>query len=260
MLKQGMTLFLSLSAFVGVIVLAGWLMVRASKKHMPEVLDAKRAFFEQTGFRHRSLPQGDIEQQVVYRKPGQGLKYGEEYVKPLADGRQIEFFASVEFQGNQQVQQRFWRLILAKPPVVTWQLAERSLSGVGKAAKELLTKQRRSFTAVFPGPVPIGDEALDERFILYTEEPDSVRRILCGEELRPLLLQCAEVELSVDAQKVVFNDPSNKNIQAAYGGHTGALATGLNAAPSIRAGTVVHQRMIDILIAAAQASQFPPRS
>lgn len=235
---------------VAIAILTVVALVAAARKHGPAIAAAQREFFARTGFRHPERAAGTVEDQVSFvprRGNALALSLETRYVRPSGAGEPLEFHATATVEGRDRVHRQTWRRALVTPPTVRLQIADRSLSSLGKAVREMVTHSSRTWSALYPGPVPVDDPAFDRRFVVYGTEPEAVRRCLAAPGLRELLLGCAEVDLVVTDREIRFADPSDQNLREARGGTTGRVAKGLNPAPSILASIPVHERITRII-------------
>jgi ribosomal protein L16/L10AE len=134
------------------------------------------------------------------------------------------------------------------------QIAEKSLSGVGKALKEAFSNSERVWEAVYPHKVASGDAELDKRFHIYCEDPAAVPRVLAAPGLRELLLGCVEVDVAVYPDEVRFADPMQKNMRAGMGGTLGQMALAGNLEKTMEVSTPVHDRIAELLATLARAA------
>ena len=245
--------------FVGIFVISFVGIILLARRHVPAIMAARRAFFEQTGYRHPGLVAASIEEQVQF-VPRMTLKTREErYVRRLDSDHEVSFLSSSVREPGRIVRRLSWSVPLAHSPAVVLQIADRSLSSFGKTAREALTRSSRTWSPIYP-PVALADAELDARFVAFGPDPEAVKRCVVG--LRELLLACKEVDLIVTPTEIRFSDPSDQNLSAAHGGTTGRIAAGMNPAPTILSSIPVHQRINEILERAlhATASTVPTLS
>lgn len=219
--------------------------VHLKRRTAAQLGPAMRSFLERTGYRHVQLGNAPIEQHVAHYEAA---------MRDMAKGFQLHLVRNVHGAAIHHVQtghvtQRgwatstSWSLPLVRQPSVVFQIADRSLSGFGKMAKEALSNHHRSWSARFPHQVAIGDSELDQRFLCFVAEPIAARRIGETPGLKQLLLACPEVDLVAGEREVVFSDPAGKNLD--------------HSAPSLAARmdaqVPVHDRIAELLLAAARA-------
>jgi len=163
-------------------------------------------------------------------------------------------------EGGKDVSVGYWRLEPRDPPTVGLQLIERRLvpeSVAARAARAVADEvmgSRRTVQILYPGPVPIGVPALDERFLAFADDSAAVARLAADPELPTQLLACAELDLCVSAEGVTLHDPARLNLGALMG-PVSALET--DAAVVARATIVAHERVIALL--QRVASRLGPR-
>ncbi len=138
-----------------------------------------------------------------------------------------------------------------------FQIADRSLSSVGKAVREAFSNMTRNWSARFPHQVPqTGNPQFDARFVVLGHDPNAVALLLQqSPALCAQLLQCVEVDFWIDAQACVFSDPLQKNMNAAMGGMVGQMAMGFDYGKRLEMSIPVHERMSEIIALAVRASQ-----
>jgi hypothetical protein len=146
-----------------------------------------------------------------------------------------------------------WSMPLAAAPRLRLQVAERRFAGAAAAVRDALSRRSRPWSQYYPLAVQSGDAALDGRFAFFGIAADEVLAALRSPGLRELLLGCAEVDLVVEHDRVAAHDPQQRNFAAATGGSLGALAVGRDAVRWTELALPVHDRMAELLLAAARA-------
>jgi len=214
----------------GIAIITVVALVLVARKQGPEILAARRELFEQTGFVDQAASGG---------------KFGEMATHYVQRDNGVEFRSTATYEAGKRVHRMAWRKPLAQQPVVVFQLADRTLSSLGKGMKEALTATKRTWSPIYPGPIELADAALAKRFVAFGPDPAAIEKCLAAPGLRELLLACAEVDLVVTGSEIRFDDPSDRNMSAARGGTAGRIQMGI--AGSIRASIPVHKRVLAIL-------------
>jgi hypothetical protein len=227
------------------------------KAGMPQ---AFRMFFERTGYRYADIYDQPLEAHVMH---------GETLMKNA--GRQgyrvhmIRDFHGIPVHSVQEVSYKqqgggtvtsmsySWWAPLPQQPRVALQVAERNLTGFGKAVKEAFSSRERVWQQEYPQQVQSGDAELDRRFLFFGHDPASVHHALQAPGLRDLLLGCAEVDLIVYPDRVVFSDPLQKNMTAGMGGTFSMMAMGSNMTRFMEMTIPVHDRVAELLAVTARA-------
>lgn len=233
--------------FLAFAVVAVVYAIRLKGRTAAQLGPAMHSFLERTGYRHAELGQAPLEQHVA--------RY-EAAMRDMAKGfrlhlvRQVQGAAIHHVQTGHMTQTGWatsttWSLPLVRQPSVVFQIADRSLSGIGKLAKEALSNHHRSWSARYPHQVAMGDAELDQRFVCFVAEPIAARRVVETPGLKQLLLACREVDLVAGEGEVVFSDPFGKNLDH------GVPRTDLVARMAAQAP--IHDRIAELLLAAARA-------
>lgn len=232
------------------------------KKRSAAMGPAFRTFFERTGYRYAELPrETPLEQQIAH---------GEMLAKRMtADMRKggYETHMVRDFHGlpihwrtwMKTIEKGWsmgcsWTVPLAAPAGARVQIADKSLSGVGKAVKEMFSNSERVWEPAYPNQVESGDPELDKRFMIYAEDPAAAARVLAAPGLRDLLLGCVEVDLTVRGNDIVFADPTQKNLRAGLGGTLGQMAIASDLQKQMELSIPVHERLAELLAVTARAA------
>jgi hypothetical protein len=215
---------------------------------------ALRGFLERTGYRYAPLGPAPLDQHVAH---------GEAALRDLARGfdlHMVRDFHGAPIHNHQAgrptadgwASSMTWRLPLAAPPHARFQLADRSLTGLGKAVREAFSNTQRRWSAVYPIQVALPAE-LDRRFLCYSDDPIGAQRALAAPGLAAQLLACTEVDLVVRPDAITFSDPFAKNLNAALGSAANRLAMGSDPAAMMHAHIPVHDRIAQLLVDTARA-------
>ena len=219
---------------------------------------AFRLFFERTGYRYAGMEGATIEQQVAH-----GESLAANYGRGGQQTHMVRDFHGVpiHWQNATTVNKSggwsmscTWSMPLAQPARSLVQIADKSLSGVGKAVKEAFSNMERHWKPEYPTRVDSGDPELDARFQFYCHDTAAVQRVALAPGVKELLLGCAEVDLTVAPQQVVFSDPMQKNVRAGMGGTIGMMATGGNMERHMELSIPVHDRIAELLATVARAA------
>ncbi len=214
---------------------------------MPE---AFRLFFERTGYRYADIYDQPLEQHIMH---GQTLVQNPSghHVHMLRDYHGLQVHSEQDYsvvrEGNKVTISRSASWWAPAQPRIRLQIAERSLTGAFKAVKEALGRSQRHWQQLYPVQVTTGDPELDGRFLFFGVEQNEVLHVLQAPGLKALLLGCVEVDLTVHADRVVFADPTQKNMSAGMGGYVGNLAMGTDMKKRMELTIPVHDRMAELL-------------
>lgn len=244
-----------LAAFGGY---AFWMMNKR-KAALANAGPAMHDFFARTGFRYAHLPPEPVEMHVQHAMMEANDMSARDritqYVRNF-HGIPVRFEQAMVSTANGASISGSWSAPVQAPPRVPFQIADRSLSSVGKAVGEMFSNTTRNWQPRFPQPVQTGIPQLDGRFVVFGLDPNAVRHVLQqNPQLVAALLACAEVDLWVDAAGAVFADPMQKNMNAAMGGTMGNMALGFDLAKRMEMSVPVHERMSEILAMTVRAAQ-----
>jgi hypothetical protein len=231
------------------------------KKRSAGMGPAFRTFFERTGYRYAELPATTpLEQQVAHgemlaKRMSADMRAGGYKTHMVRDfhGQPIHWETWTKSNDKGWSMGCSWSAPLAGPARVRIQIADKSLSGVGKAVKEMFSNSERVWEAAFPHKVATGDDELDKRFMIYVEDPAAVGVIAATPGLRELLLGCTEVDLTVAGAEVRFADPLQKNLRAGLGGTLGQMAIASDLSKQMELSIPVHERICELLAVTARA-------
>ncbi|MDB4944111.1 MAG: hypothetical protein JWP97_3645 [Labilithrix sp.] len=238
-----------------------WFYVQSkTKKAMAGMGPAMHDYFTKSGFRYPDMAPEPVEAHTqraiaeMQAPPTPGEKIVQ-YVRNF-HGVAILFKQAYTRTENGNAISVSWSTPLRQPPRVPFQVADRSLSSVGKAVREAFSNMTRNWSARFPHQVQTGNPQFDARFVVYGHDPNAVAMLLQqNPALCAQLLQCVEVDFYVDAQACVFSDPLQKNMNAAMGGMVGQMAMGFDYAKRMELTIPVHDRVCEIIAMAVRASQ-----
>jgi hypothetical protein len=234
-------------------------MMSKTKKAVAGLGPAMESFFMKTGYRYAHLPpepvQMHVQQAMMEAQDRSAHDRIVQYVRNF-HGVPVHFKQAYISTSQGFSISASWSVPMPRPPRVPFQIAERSLSSVGKAVREAFSNTTRVWEPRFPHPVQTGDPRIDSRFVVYGHDPNAVRALLQqNPALIASLLGCVEVDLWVDSHEAVFADPMQKNVNAALGGTVGQMAIGFDYAKRMDLSVPVHERMSEILAMSVRASQ-----
>ncbi|MEZ4362135.1 MAG: hypothetical protein R3B48_18245 [Kofleriaceae bacterium] len=231
--------------------------IQKRKKAMP---DASRRFFERTGYRYADLAGQPLEAHIAY---------GEQLMKGAATkGYRIHMIRDFHGVAIHSVQQYTietgltstrtstsytWTLPLPRPARFHLQIAEKSLRGFAKGVKEAFSSGERVWHQQYPYEVSTGDPQFDKRFNVYSDQPQAAAAALGAPHLRQMLLQCAEIDLTVYPDQIVFADPAQKNLTAAMGGMVGTMSMATNPGKMMELTIPVHDHVAQVLATVFEA-------
>lgn len=218
---------------------------------------AFQMFFERTGYRYADIYDQPLENHVMH---GQKLVTNPSgyHVHMIRDFHGLPVNSVTDYSvtrtGNKTTisQSGSWWAPLATPPRLRLQVAEKSLTGAVKALKEAFSSSQRHWHQQYPVALQSGNPELDARFLFFGDDQNSLA-VLHAPGLAELLLGCAEVDLTVHTDRVVFNDPTQKNMVAGMGGQIGNMALGADMMKRMELTIPVHDRMAQILAVVAGA-------
>lgn len=231
------------------------------KKRSAGAGPAFKLFFERTGYRYAELPaEAPLDQQIAHgemlaKRMTQDMRQGGYETHMVRDfhGLPIHWKSWVKTTATGGYSMGCnWSAVA--PTTARIQIAEKSLSGVGKALKEVFSNSERQWEAVYPNKVQSGDAELDKRFHIYCEDPAVPARVLAAPGLRELLLGCVEVDVAVYPDEVRFADPMQKNVRAGMGGTLGQMAVASNMEKTMELSIPVHDRIAELLATLARAA------
>jgi hypothetical protein len=237
--------------FCAVFVIAFVVILLAARRNAPEWEAARRSFFEQTDYRYTAIASAGLEAQLTHRH----VNFREEdFTAPIAGVGALRYRSQTQQTGRQRITTASWSMRVERPLGASWQIVDRALQpSLTGALATAVTGRKRSWKAVYPGPIPTGDAELDARFAVYAPATTDVPRVLGNPELRERLLAVHEVDLVVSPGGLVLSDPEHSNIRAAQGGLTGRLASGMSPGAYL-AAVPVHVRIRELLVSAASVS------
>ena len=226
------------------------------KAGMPQ---AFRMFFERTGYRYADILDQPLEQHIMHGQTLMARAHKGYHIHMLRDYYGVPVHSVQDLshrrEGGRSItsMSASWFCPLPQQPRILLQIADRSLSGFRKGLKEAFGNSERIWEPVYPQQVASGDQDLDRRFQFFGHDPAAVQYALSAPGLKELLLGCAEVDLCVYPDRVVFSDPVQKNMTAGMGGTLGMMAMGSNMSKTMEMTIPVHDRIAQILGTTARA-------
>lgn len=219
---------------------------------------AMHAFFQRTGFRYAHLPPEPVEMHVQHAVAEASNMTARNIVTMYVrnfHGIPMRFEQAYVSTNEGYSVSGSWSAPAPAPPRIPFHVADRSLSGIGKAASEMFSNSTRNWSPRFPQQVQTGNPQLDGRFMIFGIDPNAVRWLFQqNPQLVAALSQCAEVDLWVDPSGAVFADPMQKNMNAGLGGTIGNMAVGFDIARRMELSVPVHDRVCEILAMSLRAA------
>ncbi|HEY2407070.1 MAG TPA: hypothetical protein VGI10_13760 [Polyangiaceae bacterium] len=238
-----------------------WMMKRSAQA-LADAGPSFNAFFERTGYRYADLQSAGVEAQTARaladaRNPQAG-GYKLHYVRNYY-GLPIHYTSSASFEQsegkNAYVMSNAWSAELPAPPRFPIHIADKRLDSTLKAVGEAFSHKKRVFSPKCSQRVTTGIAAIDERFVVFADNPQAVQAMLAqNPSLVELLGGWAEVDVAVTANGAVFADPEQKNMQAAMGGMIGSMAMGFDYGKRTELSIPVHERVAELLATLARAA------
>jgi hypothetical protein len=231
-------------------------MKQKTKQGIVAARPAFQAFFERTGYRYADLAAAPVAAQVdrayhdaAHPNPHGGMDL--HYVRSFY-GLPVHYRSkawteqslgkTTHFRSNQ------WDADLPAPPRVPLHIADKALASMVRKVGEAFTSQTRNFSPKCSQRVVTGIANVDDKFVVYGENPDAVRHVLTqNPALVQLLQNWAEVDLSITGQSAVMFDPDYKNLTAAMGGTVGAMAMMFDYGKRTELSIPVHDRVAELL-------------
>jgi hypothetical protein len=238
-------------------------MKKKAKQGIAAARPAFHAFFERTGYRYADLAAAPVEAQVdrayhdaAHPNPQGGMDL--HYVRNFY-GLPVHYRSkawteqslgkTTHFRSNQ------WDADLPAPPRVPMHIVDKSLASVVRRVGEAFTNQTRNFSPKCSQKVVTGIANVDDKFVVYGENPDAVRHVLTqNPALVQLLQNWAEVDLSITGQSAVLFDPDYKNLTAAMGGTVGSMAMMFDYGKRTELSIPVHDRVAELLATLSRAA------
>ncbi|CAN5666486.1 hypothetical protein BH09MYX1_BH09MYX1_50630 [soil metagenome] len=251
------------AAFVFPVVMlvaaGGYTAYMMSKRNqaMNAVGPAMHDFFQRTGFRYPDMPPEPIAahvQRATFEAQSPAGSRAIHYVRNFHGITIHHHQAFMQTDAGYSVSCS-WSAELPRPPAIPFQVADKSLSSVGKAVLEAFSNSTRQWSPRHAHDVMTGVPNLDQRFRILGRDPNAVRALFQRDPaLAAALLQQVEVDLWVDDQRAVFSDPSQKNMNAGMGGTVGQMAMGFDIAKRMDLSVGVHERISELLALAVRAA------
>jgi hypothetical protein len=144
---------------------------------------------------------------------------------------------------------------LLAPPRVSIHIADRSLDSTMKAVGEVFSNSRRVFNPRCSQRIVTSIPEVDKKFVVYADDPPAAVHLLASNPALIELLQgWAEVDVAITRDGVFFNDPEQKNTNAAFGGTLGNMAIGFDHAKRYDLMIPVHDRIADLMLTLARTT------
>jgi hypothetical protein len=245
--------------FMGVLMAAAlgytvWI-TRKRKAGMPA---AFRMFFERTGYRYADIADKPLDAHIMHGENLMASARNGYHIHMIRDYHGLPVHSVQDLGYRQQglstvtTMSASWWAPLPQPPRIYLQIAERSLTGIGKSIKEAFSSTERVWQAMYPLQIASGDPELDRRFLFFGYDAGAVAHALQAPGLRDMLLACAEVDLAVHQDRVLFADPLQKNMLAGMGDTIDQMRLGADMNRTMELTIPVHDRMAHILSTTAR--------
>jgi hypothetical protein len=218
------------------VAVPSYFIVKQMLKSKPLVDAAKARFAEQVGH--------------AYGGPQSALAE-DEGRRTLPEG-QLVFHCAKRREGNSIVTTQSWWLTPAVAPRASFRLVSRNLVGASRAIANLFGPHKIKVERPHPGPHSLGDPGLDGRFALYADDPVAARAALLQPPVLQALTSFTSVVLDVGPDGILFADPADANMWAAYEA-AGLSRLSANPAPMIDVATRVHLAVHGLLSSTARA-------
>jgi len=232
-------------------------LTRRSRAAMPE---AFRMFFERTGYRYADILDRPLDAHIMHgAKLVAGAATRGYRIHMIRDFHGTPIHSVQEHRPRSQNGRPVveagasWWTPLPRPPRIRLQIVERSLAAPAGALQEAFGSERRVWTQHLPLSVQAGDAELDQRFLFFGIAAEEVLQVLRTPGVRDLLLGCAEIDLTVERDRVVLADPRHKNMTAGTGGYLGSLALGADMMKRMELTIPVHDRVAELLATTGRA-------
>jgi hypothetical protein len=219
-------------------------------------------FYRTTGFVHEDMPgappEAQAERSVADSKAMTQGSYKQHLVRPY-HGLTLRYRSSYETlqQGGRttSTMSNQWQVDLPHAPRVTVHIADKRLDSTLKAVGEMFSNSKRVFQPQCSQRVTTGIPQVDDKFVVFGEDPNAVRQML---QQNPALVQLLggweEVDVAITPRGAFFADPTHKNMQAAMGGALGSMAMGFDISKRMELSIPVHDRVGDLLATLVRAS------
>lgn len=104
-------------------------------------------------------------------------------------------------------------------------------------------------------PVDLDEPRLQARFKAFTWDPAALRRVLAAPGLADMLLACADLDLHVLPDRILFMDPRFKNLTAMSGGRVAQMLLVSHYGRQFDLVALAHQRVAELLAEVAAATR-----
>lgn len=249
--------------FVAAAVAYTFWMKSKAKQGIANARPAFQAFFERTGYAYADLegqpvdaqvnrayqdaahpdPKGNIDLHYVRNFHGVRVHYRSK------TWREESLGSTTYYRSNQ------WDADLPAPPRVAMHIADKSLASVARKVGEAFSNQQRNFSPKCSQKVVTGIPSIDDKYVVYGEDPEAVRQVLQqNPSLVQLLQNWAQVDVYVTPGGSCFFDPNFANIQAAMGGMVSNMAMGFDYGKRTELSIPVHERVAELLSSLIRAT------
>lgn len=242
-------------------VALGWLPVTvmyfmARRRMAPAVLE----FLESTNYRCSSSNSSEVavHAALVSQIYARMWKTGEQVLLHRAWGEILVRFTqaldrqAVE-QGSTSAYRTIWSTEVSLPPEFHLQVVDKDPGGRAwpqsmlAAIDKITAGERVGWQQIYPHAVVTGDRAFDDRFAVFATNPDLTRALLAAPSVRGRLLQLGDVDLTVGATEICFNDSLYLNFLAAQGGYVLAMTKTAKPGDIFQNSIPLHDHIADLL-------------
>ena len=239
-----------------------WMRKRASSA-LDNAKPAFESFFQRTGYRYPELldaPPAIQADRAMFeaKNPPSSGGYQVHYIRDY-HGIRIHYESGSGYrkEGSKSIYwvSNSWEAEVPHTPRVPMHIADKSLDSTLKAAKELFSNSKRTFTPKGSQRIQTGIPEVDAKFVVFGDDPAAVQAVF---HQNPALVHAlagwAELDVSIVAGRAVFADPSQNNMNAAMGGAVGSMALGFDYGKRLELGIPVHDRVADLFALLVRAT------
>ena len=179
------------------------------------------AWLTDSGYRFEGLPDSPLSAHVA-EAPGAfavlGTEGGELVLRRNHDGAHATWAQRYGGAMTGYTFSNAWNVFLASAPAVSIQIADKQF--VSSRHGNI----KRRWEPAFDGEVGFQDGEMAGRFRAYSTDPEAARAILERADIKAELLALAEVDLLVDGDIAMLNDPLQTNVLDVLGGQAAMMA------------------------------------
>jgi hypothetical protein len=208
--------------------------------------------FEKTGFRHKSLQEQSLEQNIAYSNQltQQQISTGQmsmELVRDFGGHKQSFLYTQKTTGAGDMSLSARWTMQLQRSPSLVFHIAERDMNSM---KREVKTGFEREFVPVYKQELRFYEPELAKRFRLWGNDEAAVNALLNQPAIYSNLLNLKEVDLCVFEHEVSFSDPTQENLRSGMGG--GMEMIGASPESMMTAQLQIHQQISELLLEVAK--------